>query len=176
MMKNGNKKVPQIEEVKQDILELVHDCSDEILAVGIFGSLVHGIGFNDKSDIDIFIVPKDEVYKNEPKFIREFEQKWYSKLSTFFYEKYRRSVTVLFYPINSIRKVSTCKTISLASDIIVVYDPTGIISRMFKRICEKAVEAGLERVWSIKQYVWRIKPELVEPGKIIKFSLEDEQF
>lgn len=166
-----------LEKVKKDILSLnISNLSDYILAVGIIGSLARGESFHERSDIDIVVVVKDDVYNRGNKFLRDFEFRWRNIFSTLFYDKYRRDTTVIFYPIDCIKKIACWKTLGMAAECVLVYDKDGLIGRMFKRICEKAKGAGLERVKVTKQYVWRIKPKLVEPGKIIELSLEGEQF
>lgn len=160
-----------IEEVKKDILSL-GTLLNEVIAVGIFGSLARGEDFNKRSDIDILIVVEDEMYKNGPP--RQFEFEWYRRLSQLFYDKYRRDVTVLLYPIGAIKNVVSWKTLGLAAEAILVYDKEGKVERLFKRICQKAVEIGLERVKMVNQYVWCIKPEFVEKGRIIELTLADE--
>lgn len=169
-------RIELLENIKNDILLLGERHLNELMAIGIFGSILQE-SFNERSDIDIFIVVDDKTYEEgmiSTGAVRKLHYKWYSLLSEIIYNKYRRGTTVLIYPYSGIKNVASWKTISLASDSLLVYDKDGLISSMFKRICEKAIEAGLERVKAIKQYIWRIRPEYVKPGKIIKISLENE--
>ena len=131
-------------EVREIILNLERR---EILAVGLFGSLARG-EFNEKSDIDIFIITDRELT------IKEQDELYYvfSKLIP----KFRRGVTVLVYDIEGLKRIPSWQTLNLVRDARFIYDKANI-REIFRKILEEAEKHGIvydegERVFKVKKH------------------------
>lgn len=154
---------PTAESIKQDIFSL-GSFLQKTLAIGVCGSLARMEDFNERSDIDIFIIVDDSTWH------RNLDDEWYPIFSNLF-SKYHRDVTLIIYDLTSLKKIPSWSTLGLVSEGIIIYDRLNI-SDVFRRIKTKAYQSGLEEVKSGAQTIWRIKPP-IKPGQIVKFQLED---
>jgi len=128
---------------------------EEIIAVGLFGSLARG-DYDEKSDIDIFVITERELSLEE-------QDKLYYEFSGLI-KKFKRDVTVLVYDIESLKKVPSWQTLNLLRDAIFAYDRGGI-EEVFREILRKAEERGI--IYDEKDKVFKLK----KPGRIV-FSLQ----
>ena len=135
---------------------------EELICLGICGSLARG-DFNEKSDIDIFIVVEDNKWK------KELTEIWYHRLKKIL-RNYHRGLTVLIYPVKGLKMIATWQVFSLASEGIILYD-RGNIKELFEKIIEKTEEWGLVKKKYGRHPVWMFKD--IEPGKEIELKLED---
>jgi len=129
---------------------------EEILAVGLFGSLARG-DFDERSDIDIFVITEKEIP------LKEQDELYYafSELVA----KFRRDITVLVYDIKGLKKIPTWQTLNLVKDAHFVYDKVEIKS-IFQRILQAAREHGI--AYDDQEKVFRLE----KPGRVV-FSLEE---
>jgi len=128
---------------------------EEIIAVGLFGSLARG-DYDEKSDIDIFVITERELSLEE-------QDKLYYEFSGLI-KKFKRDVTVLVYDIESLKKVPSWQTLNLLRDAIFAYDRGGI-EEVFREILRKAEERGI--IYDEKDKVFKLK----KPGRVV-FSLQ----
>ena len=139
------------DEVRKIFLRLERE---DILAVGLFGSLARG-DYDERSDIDIFVITdeefslkeQDELYYNFSKLIGKFE----------------RDITVLVYDIKGLKRIPSWQTLNLVKDAHFVYDQGGM-EDIFKKILQKAEEHGI--LYDDEEKVFKLK----KAGRLI-FSL-----
>lgn len=136
-------------------------------AIGIFGSLSRGRDFGPRSDIDIFIVVKDEEFRPD------LDLYWYLEVSAVLQE-FGRDVTVLVFTIESLREIACWEILRLASEGILLYDRDGIIEKLFEDILEAARKAGLEEV-EVEgcRKIWRKKE--IDFGEIFAVEVKGEE-
>lgn len=135
-----------IEKVKDKIYQIALGLNrKDILAVGIFGSLARG-DFNDKSDIDIFVITKKEFTIPEQDNIYHI----FSQLIP----EFGRDITVLVYDIDSIKKIPCWQTLNLIKDARFVYDSEKI-EEMFLNILKEAEEHGI--IYDNEEKVFKLK-------------------
>jgi predicted nucleotidyltransferase len=153
-----------VEKVKEEILKL-GALLEETEAVGIFGSLLRPVKFNEYSDIDILVVLPDDAPVEE-------DARWY-RIMYQALGKFRRDVTALCYTPKGLRKVPCWHTLDLAEDCVLVYDK-GKVARILQRMSEEAHKAGLIRTVTPRgNIVWKMgRP--VRFGEIIKVEVPDE--
>jgi predicted nucleotidyltransferase len=145
-----------IRAIKEEVRKIALNLRNrEVLAVGLFGSLVRG-DFNEKSDIDIFIITHNELT------LKEQDELYYTFSELI--PKFGRDITVLVYDLESLKKVPSWQTLNLIRDACFVYDPERI-KEAFKMILEKAEQSGI--VYDSKERVFKSK----KPGRTI-FSLK----
>jgi len=141
------------DKVKQIALTLG---KEEILAVGLFGSLARG-DFDERSDIDIFVITEKELPLGE-------QDELYYTFSQLIPVS-GRDVTVLVYDINGLKRIPTWQTLNLAKDARFVYDRAGI-EEVFKKILQEAEAHGI--VYDDEEKVFRLKKV-----RRLAFSLEE---
>jgi len=135
-----------IEKVKEKVQQITQRLGKkDILAVGLFGSLARG-DFNDRSDIDIFIITEKELT------IRE-QDDLYCVFSQLIPE-FGRDITVLVYDINSLRKVPCWQTLNLIKDANLIYD-VGEIEHTFHIILKEAEEHGI--IYDAEEKVFKLE-------------------
>ncbi len=140
-----------IEEVKGEVERIAKNLRKETLAVGLFGSLARG-EFNEKSDIDIFVITSKELtLKEQDEFYYAFSE---------LIPRFGRDVTVLVYDIESLKKIPSWQTFNLIRDAIFVHDVSGI-EKIFKDILRKAEQHGI--VYDEKERVFKLKKK----GRIV---------
>ena len=134
-----------VKKVRDALLSLGNKL-DEAEAIGICGSLARG-DFNDKSDIDIFVIVKDGT--------SGMDRMWWDRINDVL-KGFRRDITVLVYPIKALRRIINWYVLRLASEGIFVYDK-GPVKDLFGKIIAAARIAGLvekeidgRKVWSAK--------------------------
>ena len=130
------------DEVKQITLRLG---KEEILAVGLFGSLARG-GLDERSDIDIFVITEKEIP------LREQDELYYAFSELI--PRFGRDITVLVYDINGLKRIPTWQTLNLVKDACFVYDRAEV-EKIFQKVLQKAEEHGIvyddqEKVFSLK--------------------------
>lgn len=131
------------EKIKSAILDLKNE---DILAVGVFGSLARG-DFHERSDIDIFVITQRELIFKE-------QDELYLLFSNLLSE-FRRDVTVIVYDLKSLKKVPTWQTLNLIKDAYFIYDRAEI-EEIFKKILQEAEKKGIyydaqEKVFKLKE-------------------------
>ena len=141
-----------LDEIKKIALDLKRD---DVLAVGLFGSLARG-DFNERSDIDVFVITSRELSLEE-------QDKLYQEFSKLI-EIFRRDVTVLVYDIESLKKVPSWQTLNLIKDGIFAYDK-GNVQEVFREILRRAEEKGI--FYDEKDKVFKLR----KPGRVV-LSLE----
>lgn len=139
---------------------------EETEGVGIFGSLLWP-KFNERSDIDLFVVLPEEDYGDENQF------RWLRLLSRPLRERFRRDVHVIFYTLRALKKVPDWYTILLASDHALIYDK-GAVEPILRRIVAEAERVGLVRVWTHRNCpTWKMGRPL-RFGEIIRVEVTDD--
>jgi predicted nucleotidyltransferase len=134
-----------IQEVKNEVRQAVLGMrKDEILAAGLFGSVVRG-DFDDKSDIDIFVITGKELS------LREQDELYYDLSEAV--NKFGRDVTVLTYDLDGLKKVPTWQTLNLLKDGCFVYDKAEI-EKVFKKILEEAEKQGI--IYDTQEKVFKL--------------------
>lgn len=130
------------EEIRKIILNLGRR---EILAVGLFGSLARG-KFNEKSDIDIFVITDRELT------VKEQDELYYvfGKLIPIF----KRDVTVLVYDVEGLKRIPSWQTLNLIRDAQFIYDKANI-KEIFRKILEEAEKHGI--IYNEKERVFKVK-------------------
>ncbi len=110
------------------------------------GSLARG-DFNEKSDIDVFVVVKERRSNYDA------DRIWWERIKDAL-SKFRRDVTVITYSVEGLKKISNWYVLRLASEGVLVYDKGGI-KELFEKILTTARKAGLvereigsHKVWS----------------------------
>lgn len=152
-----------LEELKNTFLS-AKDILDEVLAIGICGSLARG-DYTERSDIDLFVMVPDEK-KHEG-----IQDEWYYRLHDLLYPKYHRDVTVFVYTPQLLKKVPCWATLNMVTEGIFFFDKADI-KGIFHRIIEKAKEIGLVlKKWG-RYPTWGMGRPM-EPGEIIHLELED---
>jgi predicted nucleotidyltransferase len=135
-----------IQEVKNEVRQAVLGMrKDEILAAGLFGSVVRG-DFDDKSDIDIFVITGKELS------LREQDELYYDLSEAV--NKFGRDVTVLTYDLDGLKKVPTWQTLNLLKDGSFVYDRAEI-EKVFKKILEEAEKQGI--IYDNQEKVFKLR-------------------
>jgi predicted nucleotidyltransferase len=151
----------KIEELKEDLLS-VEKLYNEVLAIGICGSLARG-ECHQRSDIDIFIViPKERWHKG-------VQEEWYYRLHDLLYKKYYRGITVFVYTPELLKKVPCWATLNMVTEAILVLDKADI-SSIFKRIIKKAEEVGLV-LKKVGRYQTWVMARPMKPGEIIHLEV-----
>ena len=146
-----------IQEVKNEVRQAVLGMrKDEILAAGLFGSLVRG-DFDDKSDIDIFVISGKKLS------LREQDELYYDLSEAV--NKFGRDVTVLTYDLDGLKKVPTWQTLNLLKDGCFVYDRAEI-EKVFKKILEEAEKRGI--IYDTQEKVFKLRR-----GERMIFSLSE---
>lgn len=144
-----------IEGIKEKLREIALNLRrEEILAVGLFGSLARG-DFDERSDIDIFVITQKELTLRE-------QDKLYFNFSESL-SNFKRDITVLTYDINSLNKVPSWQTLNLLKDAHFVFDK-GSLKEIFGMILKEAEKCGI--VYDNEEKVFKLK----RPGRTI-FSL-----
>jgi len=126
----------------------------DVLAAGLFGSLARE-DYNERSDIDIFIITKKELgIKEQDEFYYAFSE---------LRRKFKRDTTVLVYDIESLKKVPSWHTLNMIKDAIFAYDIANV-KEIFKNILDEAEKHGI--FYDEKEKVFKSRKQ----GRII-FSL-----
>jgi len=135
------------EEVMSEIGRIVKNLGrKDVLAAGLFGSMARG-DFNERSDIDIFIITEKELgIKEQDEFYYAFSE---------LRRRFRRDTTVLVYDIKSLKSVPSWQTLNMMRDAIFAYDVMGV-EEIFKDILDKAGKCGIfydekERVFKLRK-------------------------
>jgi predicted nucleotidyltransferase len=127
---------------------LVDALGSRIVAVALFGSWVRGEA-SDRSDVDFFVVFKD---------FNEEDRRF--KIYHYLYSVLKRDITVIDADEEKLFRndlVITPLLLNIAWDSIVLYDPSGKLKELFKRIRE-AVKDKLERYKTKDgKYGWKPK-------------------
>jgi predicted nucleotidyltransferase len=130
---------------------LVNVLGDRIVAVALFGSWVRGEA-SDRSDVDFFVVFKD---------FNEEDRRF--KIYHYLHSVFKCDVTVIDVDEEKLFRndlVITPLLLNIAWDSIVLYDPSGKLGELFKRIRE-AVKDKLERYRTRDgKYGWKPKSRL----------------
>lgn len=144
MMKKIEKNIT-IEKIRDEILSLGNEI-EEAEAIGICGSFTRK-DFNERSDLDVFVILKDGKYDNN------IEMFWWKRIKKAL-KIFRRDVTVFVYTIKDLKKIINWYVLRIASDGILIYDK-GNVKELFKKIIRAARDAGLVekvrgnyKVWS----------------------------
>lgn len=148
-----------IEKIKRAVLSLGEKL-DESEAIGICGSLARG-NFTEKSDIDLFVIVKDEV--------KDKEVLWWKRLNEALKE-FKRDITVIVYTVSGLKRIATWYVLRLASEGILIYDK-GKIKELFEKIVKTAKDAGLVEVKVGNQNVWTA-PKL-KLGEKLRLEVKD---
>jgi len=146
------------EKILSEIKRILEDLGrKDVLAAGLFGSLARG-DFNERSDIDIFIITEKELEINE-------QDKFYYAFSEL-RRKFGRDTTVLVYDMRSLKRVPSWQTLNMVRDAIFAYDVANV-REIFKKILDEAEKHGIS--YDEKERIFRARKR----GRII-FSLEDD--
>ena len=125
----------------------------DVLAASLFGSLARE-DYNERSDIDIFIITKKELgIKEQDEFYYAFSE---------LRRKFKRDTTVLVYDM-SLKKVPSWHTLNMIKDAIFAYDIANV-KEIFKNILDEAEKHGI--FYDEKEKVFKSRKQ----GRII-FSL-----
>ncbi|MGB9630873.1 MAG: nucleotidyltransferase domain-containing protein [Candidatus Methanodesulfokora sp.] len=124
---------------------------EDLLAAGLFGSLARG-DFDEKSDIDVFVITSRELSLEE-------QDRLYQEFSRLM-EIFGRDVTVLVYDMKSLKKVPSWQTLNLIRDAIFAFD-RGNVQEVFREILRKAEEKGI--FYDERDRVFRLR----KPGRVV---------
>lgn len=127
---------------------LIDALGDRIVAIALFGSWARGEA-SSCSDVDFFIV------------VREFNDRDRRfKIYHYLHDVFRCDVTVIDVDESSLFKddlIITPMLLNIAYDSIILYDPSGKLNELFKRI-KRAAENNLERYKTRNgKYGWKPK-------------------
>lgn len=135
-----------LRQIKEALLSL-GDGLEEAEAIGICGSLARGKGFGPRSDIDVFVVVKEEDLGPKA------HQMWWDRIREAL-GVLNRDITVLVYTKKALEEICNWYVLRLASEGIVLFDKGGI-KELFGRIVQAARDAGLveeeiegARIWT----------------------------
>ena len=146
-----------IERIKSEMGAISHGLKrDDVLAVGLFGSLARG-DYHERSDIDVFVITEPPLSLKEQHGLYHV----YSRLIG----QFHRDVTVLVYDVKDLKSVPSWQTLNMVKDAQFVYDRANI-EELFKRILREAEAHGI--VYDEKDKIFR----LTKPGRVV-FSLKD---
>jgi len=146
-----------IERVKEEVRKIAQAVGkEEILAVGLFGSLTRG-DFDDRSDIDIFVITEKEIS------LREQDELYFAFSGLI--SRFGRGISILVYDINGLKRIPTWQTLNLVRDACFVDDRAGI-DKIFKEILQQAEEHGI--VYDNEEKVFKLK----RIGRLV-FSLRE---
>ena len=150
-------KTIDIQKVKDEIGRITLRLGrEDVLAVGLFGSLARG-DFHERSDIDVFVITLKELPLDEQhKFYHDYHE---------LIGQFHRDITVLVYDVAGLKCVPCWHTLNMVKDAQFVYDRANI-EELFKRILREAKTHGI--VYDEKDKVFR----LIKPGRVV-FSLKD---
>ncbi len=133
-----------ISDIKDAVLSL-GPLLEEAEAIGVMGSFARG-DFNEKSDIDIFVVIRERKNK-------DIDRIWWERIRNVL-SKFRRDITVITYTIKGLKKIANWYVLRIASEGILIYDKGGV-KELFDKIVKTAKDAGLierkigsHKVWS----------------------------
>jgi len=139
-----------VEEVLEEIGRIASELGrDDVLAVGLFGSLARG-DFDERSDIDIFVITKDELTIEE----QDELYRIFSRLIP----RFKRDITLLVYDLDGLKRVPTWQTLNMLRDARFAFDRGGI-EELFKAILRRAEESGI--VYDEEEGVFK----LVDPSR-----------
>ncbi len=136
-----------IQRVKDEVRQITLSLGrEEILAVGLFGSLARGT-FDERSDIDIFVITEKEIP------LREQDELYYAFSELI--PRFGRDITVLVYDINGLKKIPTWQTLNLVKDAYFAYDRAEI-EKIFEKVLQEAEKHGIvydnrEKVFGLKK-------------------------
>jgi len=146
-----------IEMVKDEVRQIALRLGKkEMLAVGLFGSLMRG-DFDERSDVDIFVITEKELP------LREQDELYYTFSELI--PKFGRDITVLVYDINGLKRIPTWQTFNLVKDAYFVYDRAGV-EKIFRKILQEAEEHGI--VYDDEEKIFKLK----RVGRLV-FSLRE---
>ncbi len=149
----------EVERIRESVREVAGGLGDEVLAVGIFGSMARG-DFNPHSDVDIFVITRRP-------FSLEEQDCLYKTFGRALIPRFGRDVTVLVYDVDSLRRVPTWHTLMMIRDAQFVDDRAGV-EALFRQILNAAESAGI--VYDEQEGVFRVCRE----GRVV-FSLGEER-
>lgn len=159
----GKQQEIALEAVRMRLLTKI-ELLKEVEGIGILGSLARG-DFGDKSDIDVFVIIKEE--DDRP----DIDEIWYKRVKGLIGDL-KRDITVILYTLDGLKAVPTWHTIRLASEGIIAYDK-GKVRETFQKIIKKAREAGLVEKKIGKRKVWMIGRPL-RRGELIEVKVSEE--
>ncbi len=134
-----------IEKIKEKIKNITPILKEDILAVGLFGSLARE-DFHERSDIDIFIITQKEFNFKE-------RDELYYVLSEILLE-FKRDITVIVYDLNSLKKVPTWQTLNLIKNADFICDRAEI-EKILKKILEDTEKKGI--FYDAQQKVFKLE-------------------
>lgn len=111
------------------------DILEETEAVGVLGSLARD-DFNERSDVDIFVVLKDDMQGMDQ------DMYWYEKMRGVMRDIDRR-LSVFVYTVQSLKDICCWYVLRLASEGVLIHDKANI-KGLFRKIVQTAIDAGLE--------------------------------
>lgn len=150
-----------LEQVKETLLRALADKLESVEALGIFGSLARGRDFDERSDIDIFVV----VREKEP--AGTTDRRWWRWIKQAL-EPFGRDVTVLVYTRAGLRNVVNWYVLRLAREAHLVYDRADVAG-LFGQILKNAQEAGLVEETIGEHQAWSLPAE--RAGRPVEISL-----
>ncbi len=148
----------EVEAIRETVREVARHLEDEVLAVGIFGSMARG-DFGERSDVDIFVITCRP-------FSLEEQDHLYRVFGRAVIPHFGRDVTVLVYDVESLRRVPTWHTLMMIRDAQFVDDRAGV-EALFRRILNEAEAQGI--MYDAQEGVFRV----CRKGWVV-FSLEKQ--
>ncbi len=154
------------EKLERMILDsLLSTLNDKLVAVVLFGSVARN-EFDERSDIDVFIVT-DGLTQFETSFNRR--RYIYNALTPLIIE-FRRDITLIEIEERELNELGsiTPLLLNIAWDGYIIYDKSGKLTMMLKEIKKAVRKSGLERYKTIDgKYGWKLK----YPGQIVEVQI-----
>lgn len=166
-MTSGRHATPDLRKIGSVAVEsLQNRFGEDLEAVVLFGSSARGEAV-ELSDLDFFVVvhglPEEPVKR---RFVVYDAMTPVSK-------EFKRDVSVIEIEADEIGKQITPMLINIAHDGIILYDRTGRVGDLLRRVNKAVERAGLVRYrTSDGKYGWKPKQAL-KPGETFKLQLED---
>jgi len=139
--------------------ELLKVFRDDLVSVVVYGSVARGTARKD-SDIDVLIVV-EELPRSRFERLSMY-MKAEENLDPLFNELLNRGYAVTISPILKTKREAERISplyLDMVEDAIIVYDKNGFFEEILKRLRDKLMELGAERVWIGKKWYWRLKKD-----------------
>ncbi len=139
--------------------ELLKVFRDDLVSVVVYGSVARGTARKD-SDIDVLIVV-EELPRSRFERLSMY-MKAEENLDPLLNELLNRGYAVTISPILKTKREAERISplyLDMVEDAIIVYDKNGFFEEILKRLRDKLMELGAERVWIGKKWYWRLKKD-----------------
>lgn len=150
-----------LKRIKEALLSSGDGLLEQAEAIGICGSLARGKDFGPRSDIDVFVVVKEDDLGLET------HRMWWERIGEAL-DGLNRDVTVLVYTRKALEEICNWYVLRLASEGIVLFDKSGI-EELFRRIVQAARDTGLVEEEIEGDMVWTSR---IKHGETLEVKLK----